>query len=55
LGSSAEADALVRELKTKTCDGKTDKVVSAICTHVENLDYHFVLQILAEQPYMKNR
>jgi HPt (histidine-containing phosphotransfer) domain-containing protein len=54
-GSSAEADALARELKTKTCDREADDIVNTVCTHVENLDYHLVLQILAEQPYIKNR
>jgi len=53
-GNSIEADALVRELKTKTCGGETDAIVETICSHVENLDYHLVLQILAEQPCMKN-
>jgi len=53
-GNSIEADALARELKTKTCGGETDALVETICNHVENLDYHLVLQILVEQPYMKN-
>ncbi|MCL1815927.1 MAG: Hpt domain-containing protein [Treponema sp.] len=52
-GDSAEADALIRELKTKTCGEENDAIVDMICTNVENLDYHLALQILAEQPYIK--
>jgi HPt (histidine-containing phosphotransfer) domain-containing protein len=54
-GNSAEADALARELKTKTCGAETGEFVNVICTHVENLDYHLVLQILAERPYITSR
>jgi len=49
-GNSVEADALAGELKTKTINEETDDIVSTICTHVENLDYHLVLQILSEYP-----
>jgi len=49
-GNSVEADALAGELKTKTINEETDDMVSTICTHVENLDYHLVLQILSEYP-----
>ena len=55
LGSSEEADVLARELKTKTYGGEIDSIVEEVCTHVENLDYHLVLQILAEQPYIKEQ
>ena len=48
-GNSVEADALVNELKTKTCSKETDAIVDMICAYVENLDYHLVLQTLAEQ------
>jgi HPt (histidine-containing phosphotransfer) domain-containing protein len=53
-GSSTQADALARELKTKTCGGETDTIIETICTHVENLDYHMVLQILAKQPFIRS-
>ena len=53
-GKSSEADALAKELKTKTCGKKIDALVGTICTHVENLDYHLVLQALAGQPFIKN-
>ena len=52
-GNSEEAEALAKELKTKVYGGSFD-IVNVICTHVENLDYHLALQILAEQPYIKN-
>jgi len=52
-GNSIEADALVKELRTKTYGGKTDIIVESICNHVENLDYHLVMQILAEQLHIK--
>ena len=52
-GNSVEADMLARELRTKTCGGETDNIVDAICTHVENLDYHLVIQMLAKLPYIK--
>ena len=52
-GNSTEADVLARELKTKICGGEPDCIVDTICTLVENLDYHLVLQILSEQPYIK--
>ena len=54
-GSSAEADSLAKELRTKTCGGETDDMVDTICTYVENLDYNLVLQLLAGQPYIKNK
>ncbi|MCL1927325.1 MAG: Hpt domain-containing protein [Treponema sp.] len=54
-GSSVEADMLARELRTKTCGGETGNIVDAICTYVENLDYHLVIQILAKQPYIKTK
>ena len=53
LGSSIEADALARELKTKSYSEETDAIVDAICSHVENLDYHLVIQMLKEQTYIK--
>ena len=52
-GSSEEADNLARELRAKTSGGETDGIVDTICTHVENLDYHLVIQVLAGQPYIK--
>lgn len=52
-GNSAEADTLARELRTKTFGEETDNIVDTICTHVENLDYHLVLQFLAKQSYIK--
>jgi HPt (histidine-containing phosphotransfer) domain-containing protein len=52
-GSSGKADALARELKTRTYGGEIDGIVNVVCTHVENLDYHLALQILAGQPYIK--
>ena len=54
-GKSSEADSLARELITKTCGKDIDAVVNAIHTHVKNLDYHLVLQILAELPYIKTK
>ena len=53
-GNSEEADALARELKTKTSGEEIDSIVDTVCTHVENLDYHLVLQLLAKQPYIKD-
>ena len=52
-GNSAEADIIINELKNKTCSEETDALVDIICTHVENLDYHLVLQTLAEQTAIK--
>jgi HPt (histidine-containing phosphotransfer) domain-containing protein len=46
-GSSTEAEALARELRTKTCDPATDAMLDSICTHVENLDYHLALRLLS--------
>ena len=48
-GNSAEADILINEIKTKTCSKEADALIDTICGHVENLDYHLVLQALAEQ------
>lgn len=55
LGNSEKADSLARELKTKTCGGEIGRIADAVYTHVENLDYHLVIQILADKPYIKNR
>ena len=52
-GSSAEADALAGELKTVTYTTETDTLIAEVCTHVENLDYHLVLQLLGEQPFIQ--
>ena len=52
-GKSVEADALAKELQTKICGGEIDNTVTAICTHIANLDYHLVIQILENQPYIK--
>ena len=54
-GSSIEASALADELKTKTCGEEIDAMVDTICAHVENLDYHLVLQILSGQSYIRKR
>jgi len=54
IGSSAEADALAKELRTKTSGGEIDTIVDTICTHVENLDYHLVLETLGGQSYIKS-
>ena len=53
-GSSTEAEALAKELKTKSFGEEIDTIIDTICTHVENLDYHLALKILAEQPYIMN-
>ena len=55
LGSSAEAEDLAKELKSKTCGSETDTLVNEICAHVKNFDYDMVLQILDEQPYIKGK
>ena len=54
-GNSTEADTLVRDLRRKTCGGETDSIIDTICTYVENLDYHLVLQTLEKQPYIKTK
>ena len=53
-GSSGEADALASELKTKSTGDEIDSIVDTVCTHVENLDYHLVLRLLAGKPYIKD-
>jgi len=39
-----EADALVRELRTKTFDPKTDALVETVCQLAENMDYNEALK-----------
>jgi protein phosphatase len=52
-GNSIKADTLAGELKNTTHDRKTDALIKEICNHVENLDYHLVLQVLGEQPFIR--
>jgi HPt (histidine-containing phosphotransfer) domain-containing protein len=45
-GNSIAAEAIVRELETKTFDEETDVVIETICESVGNLDYDLVIKDL---------
>jgi len=43
-GNSVDADALVKELETKTFDPQTDSMIVSICEFAESLDYDLVMK-----------
>jgi hypothetical protein len=43
VGDSLEAEALVRELRTKIYVGETAALVETICAQVESMDYDLVI------------
>jgi HPt (histidine-containing phosphotransfer) domain-containing protein len=45
-GNSTDAEALVRELETKTFDAQTDAMIETVCESVESLDYDLVIKSL---------
>ncbi|MDR2702025.1 MAG: Hpt domain-containing protein [Spirochaetaceae bacterium] len=45
-GNSTDAEALVKELETKTFDAETDAMIAAVCEFVESLDYDLVIKSL---------
>ena len=57
-GNSEKTNALAKKLRTKTCPGESTELISdsmldTICNDLENLDYHLVLELLAQQPYIR--
>ena len=58
-GNSDKTNILAKELRTKTCSEEaaeliSDSMLDTICTDLENLDFHLVLELLAQQPYIRN-